>query len=58
MQDTCALLSYVAFLDVYYFSTLSHRWHNVQKKVIEHKVCVLIHPVSVRLIHVDGGMDT
>jgi hypothetical protein len=25
-----------------YFSSLSHKWHDLQEKVIEHKMCVLV----------------
>ena len=32
----------VACPAVQYFSTLSHKWHDLRKIVIEHKMCVLI----------------
>ena len=35
-------LSSVACWTVIYSSTLSHKRHNLRKKVIEHKTCVLI----------------
>jgi hypothetical protein len=36
------LLSFVACLDLQYFSTLCHKRHDFWEKVIEHKMCILV----------------
>jgi hypothetical protein len=36
------VVSSVTYLAVWYFSTLSHKWHDSQKICMEHKTCVLI----------------
>jgi hypothetical protein len=41
MQCVRTILS-VACPALQYFSTLSHKWHSSQKKVTEHKICILI----------------
>jgi hypothetical protein len=40
------ILSSVACLDVQYFSILSYKWHDFQKRVTEYKICVLIFPTT------------
>jgi len=43
MQCACATLSSAACPALEYLSTLSHKRHNFrEKKVIEHKMCVMI----------------
>jgi hypothetical protein len=42
MQCACAILSFVACLDLPYFFTLFHKRHDFRKQVIEHKLCVLM----------------
>jgi len=46
MQCACAILSSVACPDLQYFSTSSHTQHNLQKVVVEHKMCVFDLPYN------------
>jgi len=39
-QRASAILSSVACPTIQYFSTISHKWHDFQNKVIEHQTCV------------------
>ena len=47
MQCVCTILSSVAYPSLHYFSTLSLKRHDFRKKVIEHKMCVLILSTNV-----------
>jgi hypothetical protein len=40
------ILSFVACLDLPYFSTLSHTQYDCRKKVTEYKMCVLVFPTT------------
>ena len=42
MQCACAILPSAAYLALHYFSILSHKRHDVRKKVIEYEMCVLM----------------
>jgi len=42
MQCAFAILPSVPWPAVQYFSMLSDKWHNYQKKFIEYKMCVSI----------------
>jgi len=41
-HSACAKLSFLASPTLLYFSTLSHKRYDFLKKVIKHKMCVLI----------------
>ena len=43
------VMSSAASLALPYFSTLSHKRHNLRKKLIDHKMCVLIFSTMVGL---------
>jgi len=45
------ILSSVACLALLYFSTLIHKWHDFQKNVPEHKMCVLTVATSLSMRH-------
>jgi len=42
MQCVCIILSFVAYASLKYFSTLFKKMARLSKKVIEHKICILI----------------
>jgi len=50
MQCARAILSSVACPTLQYFSTLSHKRHDLGEKVIEHKTCVLIFSTATFII--------
>jgi len=47
MRMRCGILSSVACPALHYFSTLSHKRHDLKKNIIEHKIYVLIFPQIV-----------
>jgi len=46
VQCAYVVLLSVASLALPYFPTLSHKWHDFQKKIIELEMCVLIFPTT------------
>jgi len=56
MQCACAILSSVACLAVQYFSLLSHKRHDLKKKVTEHQICVLIFCTSFIFCNISRSM--
>ena len=42
MQRACAILLSMAYLDLLYFSTLSHKHQDFAEKIVEHQMCVSI----------------
>ena len=46
MQCACTIFSCVACLALRYFSTLSHKWHDLKNKLLNKKMCGLIFSTS------------